>query len=129
MLHYLLFPPSHLSKRQGEGPNESSDRTRNATRRVQLYTSQKRLIQVRSSETKNLDDKALIEPETQLEEFSSPRPRRDYFQARSSERKILDDRVVVDMHYDNDGLDIDDDEEEKTLVRQRLKFSNLGKTE
>ncbi|CAA2993091.1 Hypothetical predicted protein [Olea europaea subsp. europaea] len=83
--------------------------------------------------------KALIEPETplvefnstrtQLEEFSSPRPRRDYFQARSSERKILDDRVVVDMHYDNDGLDFDDEEEEKTLVRQRLKFSNSGKTE
>lgn len=73
--------------------------------------------------------KALIESEMQLVELDSPHARRDHFQAQSSETRDLDDRVVVDMQYDNDGLDFDDEEEEKTLVRQRLKFSNSGKTE
>ncbi|CAI9777957.1 unnamed protein product [Fraxinus pennsylvanica] len=38
-------------------------------------------------------------------------------------------QVAIDMHYDNDGLDLYDDDDEKTLVSQRLKFSNGGKTE
>ncbi|XP_009774756.1 uncharacterized protein [Nicotiana sylvestris] len=71
---------------------------------------------------------ALIESEMQIMGLDTSPATRQYSQVESSEtQEHLEDRIIVEMDYGEDGLDFDDDDDEKTLVHHYPTFPQLDR--